>query len=181
MTFLPAPAPGYALIDFASQLTAVAGDLTLDGDPEHAGVQFRPAQEVERAQTVYTFPGAAADPKKDRDLPWLGETFTLKGRPYSVVAFNHPANPTGTRASAYRDYGRFGFFPVAPIRKGGTLTLKYRFWVAEGAMPSAAAILTAANSFTGQDTQPGPVTVKPADKAAPPKPKTANAPPAAAK
>lgn len=184
MTFRRAPAPGCALIDLETKLTAVAGDLTLDGDPEHAGIQFRPAQEVDRAQTVYTFPGAAADPKKDRDLAWLGETFTLKGKAYSVVAFNHPANPTGTRASAYRDYGRFGYFPVAPIKKGETLTLKYRFWVAEGAMPSAAAIQAVGNAFTGQDTKPGPVTVKPADKAAPPKPKAPakeQKPPATAK
>ncbi len=174
-TFRRAAAPAYVLIDFQSTLKAPAGDVTLDGDPEHAGIQFRPANEVDRAKTVYTFPGAQADPKKDRDLAWVGETFTLKDRAYSVVQLNHPDNPQGTKTSAYRNYGRVGMFPTARIAAGAALTLKYRFLVAEGGMLPAAAIQESCNAFTGRSDPPPPVTTRPADQPAPAKPKESKA------
>ena len=49
MTFLPAPSPAYALVDFVSKVKAVGGEAVLDGDPEHAGLHFRPANEVARS------------------------------------------------------------------------------------------------------------------------------------
>jgi len=114
-TIRPAPGPGRLLIDFTTKLTAVNGDVTLDGDPEHAGVQFRPANEVVRKDTVYVFPKEGAVPQKDLDYPWVGETFTLHGKRYSVVEMSHPHNPKKTRWSAYRDYARFGAFPKADL------------------------------------------------------------------
>ena len=39
MTFRKAPAPARLIIDFTSKLKAPAGDLILDGDPEHGGIQ----------------------------------------------------------------------------------------------------------------------------------------------
>ena len=62
---------------------------------------------------------------------------------------NHPDNPKGTRFSAYRDYGRFGAFPVAKIAKGGSRTFKYRFLIALGGMPSVELIQKTSNAFTG--------------------------------
>ncbi|MEK0446575.1 MAG: hypothetical protein RLZZ399_1896, partial [Verrucomicrobiota bacterium] len=41
-TVLPAPAPAYALVEMRSELKALSGETKLDGDPEHAGIQFRP-------------------------------------------------------------------------------------------------------------------------------------------
>jgi len=161
------------LIDFASRIKAPNGDVVLDGDPEHAGIQFRPANEVETAKTVYTFPGENTDPRKDLDLAWVGETFSLGGKLYSAVAMNHPDNPKGTKTSAYRDYGRFGFFPKTSIKSGESFTFKYRFMVAEGEMPSAEVIQKACNEFTGKSDPVPKTTVKPADKPAPPKPKDA--------
>ena len=114
-----------------------------------ATVQYRPANEVDRATTVYVFPGENADVKKERDYPWVGETYTLKGQKYSVVIMNHPENPKGTRFSAYRDYGRFGAYPEARIAKGGTRTFKYRFMISLGEMPSAKLIQETSNAFTG--------------------------------
>ena len=128
------------IIDFHTKLAAPRGDLTLGGDPEHAGVQYRPANEVDRKQTIYFFPKEKANSHKDRDYPWLGETYVLDGKKYSVMDINPPGNPKQTRFSAYRDYGRFGAFPVATIKKGQSLTLDYRFVIFDGDMLPAAAI-----------------------------------------
>lgn len=171
MIFRRAPAPAYVLIDFSSKIKAPNGDIVLDGDPEHAGIQFRPANEVDRTKTVYTYAGENVDPKKALDLAWVGECFALNGKSYSAVEMNHPDNPKGTRTSAYRDYGRFGMFPKTSIKSGESFTFKYRFLVAEGEMPSAEVIQKTCNEFTGKSEATPKTTVKPADKPAPPKPK----------
>lgn len=163
MTFRRAPAPAYALIDFQSEITATAGDVTLDGDPEHAGIQFRPANEVDRAKTTYLYAGEAVDPHKAIDLAWIGESFTLNNTCYSVVQMNHPENPTGTRTSAYRNYGRFGMFPTVSIKAGESRTLRYRFLIAEGAMPPLEMIQKNCNAFTGRTDPVPPVTAKAAE------------------
>ncbi|HSU67427.1 MAG TPA: DUF6807 family protein, partial [Tepidisphaeraceae bacterium] len=152
MTFHRGPAPARLTIDFTSNLKAAAGDLTLDGDPEHAGVQFRPANEVDRKKTLYFFPVEHPVPHKDLDYPWVGETFTLNGKQYSVVDINSPENPKGTRFSTYRDYGRFGAFPKTDVKSGQTLVLKYRFIVADGPMLPAEFIEKSADQFTGATT-----------------------------
>lgn len=162
-TFRRAPAPAYALIDFQSVLKAPVGDLTLDGDPEHAGIQFRPANEVDKVKTVYLYPGRNVNPHKATDLAWIGETFWLNGQSYSVVQMNHPDNPAGTRISAYRDYGRFGMFPTATVKAGESHTFRYRFLVTEGSMPSVEVIQAACNAYTGKSDDVPPVTTKPAE------------------
>lgn len=159
MKFQPAEKPGYVLIDFTSEIQSPRGDVVLDGDPEHAGIQYRPANEVDRSKTLYTYCGEKVDLKKDKDLAWIGETYTLSNKQYSVVMMNHPENPKGTRISAYRDYGRFGMFPKTEIAKGATKTFRYRFLISTGAMPEASFIQKACNAFTGrQDPVPGVTT-----------------------
>ncbi len=160
MTLRPAPAPARLIVEFTSKLKAVAGDLVLDGDPEHAGCQYRPAAEVDAKQTLYVFPGAKVDLKKDFDLPWVGETYSLAGQQHSVVIMNHPDNPKGTRWSAYRDYGRFGAFAKAPIKKGETLTLRYQFLIAAGSLPPAEMIQKTFNAYAGVSAPTPPVTVR---------------------
>jgi hypothetical protein len=140
MTIRRGPDSGRLAIDFHTKLSAPRGDVKLDGDPEHAGVQYRPANEVDLKQTVYYFPKANANSHKDRDYPWLGETYVLNGKKYSIIDFNPPGNPQGTRFSAYRNYGRFGAFPTATVKKDEPLELNYRFLVFDGEMPAAAAI-----------------------------------------
>lgn len=142
-----AQVPGRLLIDFTTTLTAHRGAVNLNGDPEHAGVQFRPADEVEVEKTLYHFPKENAVPQKDLDYPWVGETFTLDGVRHSVVHMNHPGNPEGTRYSAYRDYGRFGAFFVRKIPEGESLTLRYRFLILDGEMPAREVIQSAWESF----------------------------------
>lgn len=151
-TFLPPPADAYALIEMHSELKAVAGDVELDGDPEHAGAQFRPADDVVAAETQYFFHADGVDPKEDVDLPWVGETFRLatgEGT-YSVVIFNHSENPANTRFSAYRDYGRFGAFPVLKIPQDESASLRYRWLVKAGKMPSKAALDKIQAGFAGR-------------------------------
>lgn len=164
MTFRKPDGAGRLLIDAVFKLTAPNGDVTLGGDPEHAGIHFRPANEVTKSETIYVFPGEKAVPTKDVDYPWVGETFGLKGNKHSVVLFNHPDNPKNTRFSAYRDYGRFGAFPTAEIKQGESRTFRYRFLIADGAMPSAAEIQRIANDFTGTESPVPPTTVIPAMK-----------------
>lgn len=140
MTIRRGPAGGRLAIDFHTKLTARRGNVKLDGDPEHSGVQYRPANEVDVKQTVYVFPRENANSHKDRDYPWLGDTYVLSGKKYSIIDLNHPGNPKGTRFSAYRNYGRFGAFPVATVTKDKPLELNYRFLVFDGEMPAAASI-----------------------------------------
>ena len=86
--------------------------MKLDGDPEHAGIHYRPSDDLDRAKTTYIYPKEKRSLTSDLDYPWVGETFTLKasGKQYSVVEMNHSTNPKGTKWSAYRNYGRFGGF-----------------------------------------------------------------------
>lgn len=135
---LPGTKPTLALIDFTSRLTAVAGDVILDGDPEHAGVQYRPHDEVDRKATRYLFHADGVTPGrgKDTDMPWVAEQYTLHGKTYNVQHMSHPGNPKGAEWSAYRDYGRFGPWFKKEVKKGETLTIRYRFRVTEGEMLS---------------------------------------------
>lgn len=164
------PAPARITIDFVSKLKAALGDVALDGDPEHAGIHYRPANEVKPAETVYVYPKEGADAHKDVDYPWVGETYTLNGKKYSVVEISHSENPKNTRWSAYRDYGRFGAFPKEQIKSGETRAFKYRFIVADGEMVPVDFVQKSADEFSGATTPtPAPkTTVKLSEQ---PKPK----------
>ena len=146
VTVFRQPAPTILLLDFHTQLNAVNGDVFLNGDPEHGGLQFRAHNEVskgsERAQdrdmegyedvkARYLFHKDSIDPHEDKDLPWAAMCFGLDNRHYSVQHMNHPDNPKPTFYSAYRDYGRFGSFFKQKISASETLTLSYRIWVVE--------------------------------------------------
>ena len=124
--------------------------VKLEPDPEHSGVQYRPAAELDTKKTIYVFPKEKADARKDADLPWVGESYTLHDQRYSIVEFNHPENPRGIKYSAYRDYGRFGaFIPTTTIPEGKSLTLKFEFLIADGEMPPAETIEKLWDDFAG--------------------------------
>ena len=147
--FMTPPRGAYALIEMHSELQAIAGDAELSGDPEHAGAQFRPANDIVAAETKYFFHKDGIDPKTDLDLPWVGETFRLatgKAK-HSVVILNHPDNPKKTRFSAYRDYGRFGAYPELTIGKGETASLRYRWIICGGKMPATDVVERAGEKF----------------------------------
>jgi hypothetical protein len=150
MIFQRAPAPAIVMLDFVTTLKAVAGDTTFAGDPEHAGVQYRPANEVDVKATKYVFPTEKPDLKKEMDLPWAAETYVLDGKAYSVLAMNHPDNPKGMLTSAYRDYGRFGFFPKFDVKQGESKTLRYRFLIMTGDLPAREALQKAYDAYVAK-------------------------------
>lgn len=163
-----APPPGaFALVDFTSELKALAGDTVFDGDPEHAGLHFRPTDATDRANTVYLYPKASANAHKDRDYPWVGMTYTAAGQKYSVAMLSHPSNPMGTAWSAYRNYGRFGAFYKTAIKKDETLKIQARFVVYKGELPSPEAIQALWNSYVGKNETLAASTRKPAEQPAP--------------
>ena len=135
MTIYRPSRPTIAMIDFHTELTAVRGDVELNGDPEHAGVQYRAHNDVAAGGTdikaKYLFHNEGINPRKDKDLPWVSMTYGLDGKYYTVQHINHPNNPKGTIYSAYRDYGRFGAFFTDTVEKGHTLTLRYRLWIGQ--------------------------------------------------
>lgn len=139
ITAQPLDAPDLVCIDFVSKLKAIQGDVELDGDPEHAGMQYRAHNDVAKGdaddKAKYLFHEEGIDPRKDKDLPWVALTYGLGDTYYTVEHMNHPDNPKGTVYSAYRDYGRFGAFCRATVSKGETLTLRYRIWITRGQMP----------------------------------------------
>jgi hypothetical protein len=131
--------PTVLLMDFQTELKAVRDDVFLNGDPEHAGLQYRAHNDVnaggEDVKATYLFHKNGTNPKKDHDLPWAAMSDGLSSGRYSVQHMNHPDNPKPTVYSAYRDYGRFGAFFKKEIGAGRTLMLRYRIWVGQGRMP----------------------------------------------
>lgn len=160
--FLPPPKPSYAMFDVTSTVKAVVGAVKLHGDPEHAGLQFRPANDVKDSETVYCFPGKAADPRKDRDYSWVAESFVIgENQRYTVVYLNHPENSDGAIFSAYRSYGRFGAWFNGELPDGGEKTTRVRFVVLEGNLPPASFIQQQYNAFAGTDAPTPETTVRP--------------------
>lgn len=141
------------LIDFTSHLeTADGKPIHLDGDPQHAGFQFRATQEVPDKtanETYYLRPDGkgkpgesrnwdhknvdAPDNAKSENLPWNALSMVVDGQRYTVVYLDHPDNPKPARYSE-RDYGRFGSYFVADVTKEKPLEVKYRLWVQPGEM-----------------------------------------------
>ncbi len=139
------PKPVIVLLDFSSNIKAVGDSVTLSGDPEHAGVQYRAHNDVAidapgSSKPTYFFNQENTDPKKDYNLPWVGMSYGLNNKTYSVVDMNGSGNPEPTIWSAYRDYGRFGPFIKKDLSKGESFNINYRFWISESTMPARADI-----------------------------------------
>jgi hypothetical protein len=160
--------PGGQLVEFASRLRPTAGPVKLDGDPQHAGVQFRADNEVfakTSDQTIFVRPDGVGKPGETRNwdpktlegpinLPWNAMSFVLKSKRYTVAYLDHPKNPKEARHSE-REYGRFGSYFECALGKDKPLTINYRFWIQEGLMkPEEVAVLS--TSFV----EPAEVTVK---------------------
>lgn len=138
--------PGHrSLLDIEITLEAQgdAGQVVeLRGDPQHAGFQFRAAQEVaERAkETKYIRPSTAVGKKNDvwESIDWcaidlprtIGDGEDAKTHRILVQHIDHPANPRPIVYST-RDYGRFGSFFETDLKVGEPLTLRYRVFVSD--------------------------------------------------
>lgn len=132
--------PVILLLDFASTLKAMNGSVTLDGNAEHGGVQYRAHNDVVEKvpgtkKPTYYFHQDGIDPHEDYNLPWVGMAYGLRNKMYSVLDMDHPDNPNPTIWSAYRDYARFGPFFREELDANETLNIHYRFWISEDSMP----------------------------------------------
>jgi hypothetical protein len=141
----------HLLLDVQCELRAPNGDVDLNGDPEHAGFQYRPHNDVAGNKSPkYTFHKEGIKPQKDRDLPWVAETYRLRDADYTVQHMSHPDNPGDAVYSAYRDYGRFGEFFKAAIANGETLTLNYRIRITQGEAPPRELLATQYETYLEQ-------------------------------
>jgi len=137
--------PGGLLIEFASVLTSTAGKVTLDGDPQHAGFQFRGSQEIPDKTSKLTYylrpdgkdkPGSFRNWPGNKDhvnLPWNALSFVLGEQRYTCCYLDRPENPKEARFSE-RNYGRFGSYFKYEMDEGKPLELNYRIWLQEGEM-----------------------------------------------
>jgi hypothetical protein len=137
--------PGGTLVEFASRMTATNDPVKLDGDPQHAGFQFRAAQQVAdkaAGQTYFLRPDGKGEPgktrnwpefKKHANLPWDAMSFVIDGKRYTAAYLNHPKNPGESRWSE-RDYGRFGCYFPFEMTKKRPLVVNYRVWLQDGDM-----------------------------------------------
>ncbi len=146
--------PGGTLVEFASRLRSTGGTVKVDGDPQHAGFQFRAASEVAektKNQTYYLRPDGTDKPGATRNwdkkrpdfhanLPWNAMSFVVGGERYTIAYLDRPGNPKPARFSE-RDYGRFGSYFVAETTEAKPLDVAYRLWLRKGEMkaPEAAA------------------------------------------
>ena len=118
----------------------------MDGDPQHAGFQFRASNDVAektKKLTYYLHPdGSKGEMGKERnwpldkgmvDLPWYVMSFVLGDKRTPLDYLNHPHNPKESRFSE-RDYGRFGGYFQADITKDHPLVVNYRLWLQDGEM-----------------------------------------------
>jgi Methane oxygenase PmoA len=138
---------GGTLVEFASRLKTTGGKVRVDGDPQHAGFQFRAANDVAEKtakQTYYLRPDGKGklgetrnwEPKTKEgpvDLPWYAMSFVLDNQRYTTCYLNHPSNPKETRFSE-RDYGRFGGYFQQDITDEQPLVVDYRLWLQPGEM-----------------------------------------------
>ena len=161
--------PFYFAIDMTSALRPDHGEAKIDGDPEHAGAQFRPSEKIDGKTTTYVYPGKDEAIHKVKDLPWVAEVFTIEGKTFTALLLNHPSNPKDTAFSAYRDYGRFGAFPKGTATAEAPFKLHYKWLVAAGDIRDGAVFQQAYNAFAGTNEPTPPVTVILAEQT---KPKT---------
>ncbi len=136
------------IVDFSSKLTTTLAKVHLDGDPQHAGFQFRASNEVAestKGQTYYIRPESGkAEPgttinlsKNNRgdasitDLPWKAMSFIAGGQRYTTIYLDRPDNPKPATHSE-RDYGRFGSYFVADVTPDAPLAVNYRLIIQQG-------------------------------------------------
>ena len=148
---------GGHLIEFGSRLRSTSGRVRIDGDPQHAGFQFRAHNDVDAYttnETIFIRPDGVGKPADTRNwdpqtrkgpvnMPWNAMSFVLGDRRYTVAYLDRPENPKEARFSE-REYGRFGSYFEYTIEKDKPLTVNYRLWLQEGLMkPEEVAALSA--------------------------------------
>lgn len=137
--FLASPDPT-PVLRLESTLHAIDGPVTLAGDPQHSGQQFR-------ALDVF----AAADGPKVRYVrqegatahgndvwtgcEWIAAILPMPNGDVTVLRIELPGNPSATWST--RDYGRFGATWTATVVPDHPLRLRVAYVVVDGARDAA--------------------------------------------
>jgi hypothetical protein len=150
--------PGGHLIEFASRLRSLSGRVRIDGDPQHAGFQFRAHNDVDAYttnETIFIRPDGIGKPGETHNwdpqthqgpvnMPWNAMSFVLDRKRYTVAYLDRPENPKEARFSE-REYGRFGSYFEYTIEKDKPLIVNYRLWLQEGLMQPEDVALSSGN------------------------------------
>lgn len=139
---------GEVALDVECTLSATAGDVVLDGDPQHAGHQFRALQQFAEkgaAPVRYVRPAAAKGGDNDvwSDCAWIAAVLPMPGGDVTVLRIEGPGNP-GPISWSTRPYGRFGATLSTVLRPGTPLALRWTYVVALGERNAAWCEATAA-------------------------------------
>ncbi len=129
---------GRLQIDFDSTLSTNQPKVTLDGDPQHAGFQFRASNEVAEStfkKTYYIRPNDGKDSmgntknwpqnKDMKNLNWKAQSVVIGNVRYFTLYLDHKNNPKPSFYSE-RDYGRFGSYFKSSVTPDRPLDVKYR-------------------------------------------------------
>jgi hypothetical protein len=125
-------------IDFHSLLSTTQPEIRLDGDPQHAGFQFRASNDVainNSNQTFYIRSKGGKDQlgktknwpqnKEMTNLNWNAQSVVVESQRYFTLYLDHPSNPKPSFYSE-RDYGRFGSYFKAKVTPTSPLKVRYR-------------------------------------------------------
>lgn len=153
-------------LDWSSKLASQRGEITLDGDRQHAGFQFRAAPEVAaNGAARYLRPakfeqkpeaiqvGDAGTPPPHIDLSWFAMAFPIGEQHFTVEYFDNPNLPKPALFSE-RPYGRFGTFFKTTLAANKPLELKYRVIVSAGDSPTVDAIQKRYDQFVKEVAKP---------------------------
>lgn len=139
MRVTPLDATSYA-VAWRGELHALADAVTLDGDPQHAGHQFRAVQAfAEPGATPVHYVRPATAKAHENDV-WTGCWWTAAVLPFAtgavtVLRVEGAANPEPQWST--RGYGRFGAMWHAQLAPGTTLPLACTYVVALGERDSS--------------------------------------------
>lgn len=158
------------IVDFHSSLAPLVTELHLDGDPQHAGFQFRAHSDVGeknanatyfiRPETGIARPGTTINwsPKNDssqtRDLLWKAMCFTLNDTQVTVSYLDRPDNPKPARASE-RSYGRFGTYFATTVKNGDPLVIRYRLVIHPGEYTSPDEVAKLSTDYLAESKKSG--------------------------
>lgn len=134
-------------IDVTSKLESQRGLIKLEGDRQHAGLQFRAPQSIAESKGArYIRPAGFPEqpeafevddkePLRHINLHWLEMTYKVGNESYNVEYLEAPGQPAPSLFSE-RPYGRFGAFFKATVDTGKPLTVRYRFLISRGQTPT---------------------------------------------
>lgn len=136
------------VLDVRTELRAASDPVHLDGDPQHAGHQFRALQQfAEKGATPvrYVRPATAEGGVDDvwTGCRWIAAVLPFADGEVTVLRIEADGNPGPTRWST-RPYGRFGATFTTDLVAGTPLELHWTYVVALGARDAAWCERTAA-------------------------------------